>query len=213
MNVTRVLIADDHPLIVNGLLLILDPAEFEIVGTVTDGIALIEAASNLGPDLILADISMPAVGGIEAVRRLRQMGIQSKIILVTMHASVTYAVEALKAGASGYVLKTSAEEELLSAIHDVQKGKTFVTAAIREAVMTAREALPKRARTGPDLLTSRQMDVLKLLARGLQNKEIAAELEVSPKTIEFHKQQMKSILGVQTVAELLVYATRQGIAG
>jgi len=212
VNTSRVLIADDHPLIVNGLLLLLDPLEFEIVDTVTDGRTLIETAIKRAPDIILADISMPVLSGIEAIRQLRQAELKSKIIILTMHANVTYAVEALTAGASGYVVKTSAGEELLSAIREIQQGRIYVATAIREAVMAALEAVPKRVRSGTDLLTSRQRDVLKLLARGLQNKEIAAELHVSPKTVEFHKQQMKSILGAQTVAELVVYATRQGIA-
>ena len=211
MTRTRILLADDHQVVLEGLVRILDHPEFEIVGTVPDGHALVEAAAKLQPDIILADISMPILGGIDALRQIRQQRNDAKVILLTMHPEVPYALEALDAGASGYVLKSSANEELFAAIREVLRGGIYLASAIREATMLAYYSAPKKARDRVDLLTTRQREVLRLLVQGLQVKEIATHLNVSPKTIEFHKQQMKQALGVQTVAELAVYAARHGI--
>jgi len=211
MKPVRVLLADDHLVVLEGLRRILDRPELEIVGAVADGRDLLQAVSELNPDLILADISMPSIGGIEALRQIRRMDGDLKFIFLTMHSEVPYAVEALASGASGYVLKNSAGTELIRAIQEVLKGRTYVAEAIREAVLGALEAGSKKAWRSIDLLTPRQREVLQLLAQGLHSKEIAAKLNVSPKTVEFHKQQMKQILGVQTVAELAVYAARHGI--
>jgi DNA-binding NarL/FixJ family response regulator len=211
MKPIRILLADDHPVVLDGLIRILDRPEFEIVGTVPDGRSLIQAAVQLEPDLILVDISMPELGGIDALRALRKLHLNTKVIVLTMHSEVAYAVEAITAGASGYKLKSSVGEELVTSIHEVMQGRMYIADSIRGAVLKALVSSPKRTRDGADLLTSRQREVLRLLAQGLQVKVIAAELNVSPKTIEFHKQQMKQILGVQTVAELAIYAARHEI--
>ncbi len=170
-----------------------------------------EAAIEQDPDLILADVSMPVLGGIDAARRIRQAQVHAKIIFLTMHAEVAYAVEALAAGGSGYLLKSSVGEELLTGIRVVMGGDVYIAASIRDAVINAQQSLPKKARSGADSLTPRQREVLRLLAQGLQAKEVATRLNVSTKTIEFHKQQMKQVLGIQTVAELAVYAARHGL--
>ena len=212
MKRCRILLADDHAVVLEGLRRILDRPELEVVGAVADGHALVEAAARLQPDLILADISMPGLSGIEALRELRRLGVTSKVIFLTMHPEVPYALEARAAGASGYVLKSSAGEELVDAIHEVLQGQIYIASAIRESVALAFKAHPKKPRSTEDLLTPRQRDVLRLLAQGLQVKEIATKLNVSPKTVEFHKQQMKQLLGIQSVAGLVLYAARHGIS-
>jgi len=211
MNRTTILLADDHDVVLEGLRRILDRPEFEIVGAVSSGQTLVEEATRLKPDIILTDISMPGLGGIQATRKIRSSGEHSKIILLTVHDEVPYAVEGVLAGASGYILKRAAGTELIPAIKEALRGGIYVAESIREAVLGALEAGPKKRKDMPDLLTSRQRQVLELLGRGLQVKEIADALDVSVKTIEFHKQQMKQILGVHTVAELVVYGTKHGL--
>jgi DNA-binding NarL/FixJ family response regulator len=208
MTPVRILLADDHPVVLDGLVRILDRPELEIVGAVPDGQALVDAAVERQPDLILLDISMPVLGGMDAIRRLRKLGVPSKIIVLTMHSEIPYAVEALRAGASGYLLKSSFGDELMQGIREVLDGQTFIAEAIRQPVLSALEGLPGK---GAIPLTPRQREVLRLLAQGLQAKEVADRLNISPKTVEFHKQQMKQLLGIQTVAELGVYAARNGI--
>jgi len=212
MKPIRILLADDHPVVLDGLLRILDQPGFEIAGTVSDGRALVQAAAEMEPDLLLVDISMPVLSGVEAIREIRKLQSNSKIIVLTMHPEVPYAVEALTAGASGYVLKSAVGGELLTAIEDVMRGQVYIAASIRSTVLSAMSSAPQKIRSDGELLTPRQREVLHLLAQGLQAKEIAARLNVSAKTVEFHKQQMKHILGVQTVAELAVYAARHGLA-
>jgi DNA-binding NarL/FixJ family response regulator len=211
MKRVRILLADDHQVVLEGLRRILDRPEFEVVGTAMDGRELVEAARKLQPDLILADVSMPLLSGIQAVREILRTQEKAKVIFLTMHPEVPYAVEALAVGASGYVLKNSAGDELLTAIQEVLQGRTYLAATIRERVSDALVARSHKARGAGEMLTPRQREVLRLLAQGLQVKEVAAQLNVTPKTVEFHKQQMKRALGVQTVAELAVYAAKHGI--
>ena len=211
MKRVRILLADDHDIVLQGLLHILDVPEIEVVGTARDGLALVEAARDLKPDLIVADLSMPLLGGIRALRMIRQHHESPKVIFLTMHPEVPYVMEALSAGASGYVLKSSVVEELLPAVRQVLRGQTYVADALRTRVAEALEARSARPRSAVELVTPRQREVLRCLSRGLQTKEIADELHVSPKTIEFHKHQMKQALGVQTIAELVAYAVSRGI--
>jgi DNA-binding NarL/FixJ family response regulator len=211
MKLVRILLADDHPVVLDGLLRILDLPGFVVLGTVSDGRALVEAALELEPDLILADISMPVLSGIAALRELRKRNSTAKVIVLTMHPDVAYALEAFAAGALGFVLKSAVGGELLAAVRAVMHDERYIAASVREAVTAALEASPKKGRTGPELLSPRQRQVLRLLAQGLLVKEVAARLNVSPKTIEFHKQQMKRLLGIHSVAELAVYAARHGI--
>ena len=211
MKRVRILLADDHQVVLEGLQRILDRPQFKIVATVMDGRALVEAARESRPDLILADVSMPLLSGIQALREILPIQPKAKVIFLTMHAEVSYALEAVTMGASGYVLKTSAGEELIAAIQEVLQGRIYVATTIRARVLEALAARPKHSRSLGDLLTPRQHEVLRLLAQGLQVKEVAAKLNVTPNTIEFHKQQMKRALGVQTVAELAVYAAKHGI--
>jgi DNA-binding NarL/FixJ family response regulator len=208
-----VLIADDHAVVVEGLRHILDRPEFAVVGVAHDGRALAQAAAELQPDVIITDIAMPSLNGIDAVREIHQRSRKPKIIVLTMHSEVAYATAALAAGASGYVLKSAAGAELISAIREVLTGRTYIAKSIAKSVEHALEIRSTKKRSTVDLLTQRQREVLQLLAEGKQVKEIAAVLELSPKTIEFHKYRIMDLLGLRTVADLTRYALKRGMVG
>lgn len=205
----RILLADDHPIVLDGLRRILERPGFEIAGIVHNGRDLVRAAANLSPDIIVADVSMPMLNGIEAVRQIRQFDSDVKIVFLSMHPEVIYAVEALDAGASAYVLKSAAGEELLSAIEAVNGGAAFVTPTIAAPVASALEGRAKKPRQ--PILTHRQSEIMQLLSEGKSVKEIAALLNISPRTVEFHKYRAMELLGVRTVAELARQATRRGM--
>ena len=211
MSMPRVLIADDHKIVVEGLKKLLSP-EFEIAGAVEDGRELVKAAEELRPDVIVADISMPGLNGIEAVRQIKKVHKEIKVVFLTMHPDVAYAVSAFKAGASGYVLKHSAPDELVTAIRAALKGETYVTPLIAGKLLQSYEQEARGQRETAAALTSRQREVLHLLAEGHSVKEIAEILNVSTKTVEYHKYQMMENLGLKTLAELVRYAVRQGIS-
>ena len=211
MKLCRLLLADDHDIVIEGLRRVLDHPDIEIVGVVKDGRALLRATKDLRPDIIIADITMPLLNGIEAARQIRKSNSNVKIIFLTMHPDVTFATEALAAGGSGYVLKNSAGDELLTAIQDVTKGQIYVTRSIAEAVKRGLSSSSNTWRSPLDKLTSRQREVLQLLAEGLHVKEIAVKLNVSPRTVEFHKYRIMDELGLRTAAEIARYAARHGI--
>ena len=210
MTRTRVLLADDHNIIIEGLKKLLAP-EFELVGEVGDGHALLDAAKDLHPDVIVADISMPILNGIEAVRQIKDVSPHVKVIILTMHTDVSYAVEALQVGASGYVLKHSAPAELIKAINESMKGNIYVSPVITGEVLDAyRKGFHKR-NDALTKLSARQREVLQLLAEGKVAKEVAAYLNISKRTVEFHKYKMMDLLGIKTSAELVQYAVRHRI--
>jgi DNA-binding NarL/FixJ family response regulator len=211
MPMPRVLIADDHKIVVEGLKKLLSP-EFEIVGTVPDGRELVKAAEKLRPDVIVADISMPGLNGIEAVRQIKKILLDVKVVFLTMHPDIAYAANAFKAGALGYVLKHSAPDELVTAIRAALQGKKYVTPLITGKLMQFYEEGTHGQDETVSKLTSRQREVLQLVAEGYSAKEIAAILNVSMKTVEYHKYQMMENLGLKTLAELIRYAVEQGIA-
>ncbi|MGH9462896.1 MAG: response regulator [Vicinamibacteria bacterium] len=206
----RVLLADDHTIVTEGLKSILDP-EFELVGTAEDGRALLAAAEKLQPDVIVADITMPRLNGLDAVRALKKSNHRTKVIFLTMHSDPELATEAFRVGASGYVLKQSAGEELITAIHTVLQGKVYVTPELKQEVLEAF----LRAGSDPDRtsvkLTARQREVLQLVAEGHTMKEIASALNVSTRTVETHKYDVMGKLGIETTAELIQYAIKRGI--
>jgi DNA-binding NarL/FixJ family response regulator len=211
MNKPRLLIADDHKIFVAGLKRLLN-ADFDIAGVVEDGRELVAAAEKLRPDLIIADISMPMLNGIEAVRQIKRKHADIKVVFLTMHPDAAYAVNALKAGGSGYVLKHSAPDELIIAIREGLKGRTYITPLIAGKLLHSYES-GSHSRTDTVLsLSSRQREVLQLLAEGHSVKEIAAILNLSMKTVEYHKYRMMDDLGIKTTAELIRYALKQGIA-
>ena len=206
----RILLADDHRLVAEGLRSLLEP-EFELVGIVEDGRALIAASEKFRPDVIIADISMPLLNGIEAVRQIKKTNKDVKVIFLTMHPDVTYAVSALEAGALGYVLKHSAPSELITAVRRALRGKSYITPLLEGEVMLSKQKGSVERRQEPSHLTKRQREVLQLLAEGHQAKEIASFLNISTRTVEYHKYQMMKDVGMKTVADLIRYAVKHNI--
>jgi DNA-binding NarL/FixJ family response regulator len=209
MNRQTVLLADDHPTIIEGLRRILSGPELEIAGAVNDGLELIRSAAELRPDLIVADISMPRLNGLDAIKQIRKVDKHVKFIVLTMHPDVSYAVEALSAGVAGYVLKTSAGNELRDAVREALRGRTYVAKAIAAKVRD--ELSSRRQRKAAGALTPRQREILQLLAEGRSAKQIAAAVHLSPRTVEFHKYRIMKALGADTAAELVRHAIRQGL--
>jgi DNA-binding NarL/FixJ family response regulator len=210
MKKTRLLIADDHTLVLEGLKRILE-SEFELAGTAENGRDVLRLAGELMPDVALLDISMPLLNGIDTARQLAKSFPQIKIIFVTMHSDADYVAEAFRAGAWGYLLKRSAASELVTAIHEVMKGRYYVTPMVtRESLSPIFGAAPEPKKLAATL-TTRQREVLQLVAEGRSVKEIAAILKVSAKTVEFHKSALMDRLGIHTTAELTRYAIGHGM--
>ena len=214
MKKPRVLMADDHSLILAGLRKLVE-ADCDVVGAVEDGRSLVEAAQRLRPDLILLDISMPLLNGLEAARQLRTLVPDCKLIFLTMHASPTYATEAFQIGASGYLLKRSAASELGLAIKAVLQGQQYLTPLLTKDVLESvlKPSTGKRAEPVSGALTARQREVLQLVAEGKGTKDIATILDVSVKTVEFHKSRLMQQLDIHTTADLTKYAITHGITG
>lgn len=214
MKRPRVLLADDHQLVTDGLRRLLEP-EFHVVGSVADGVALVETAQALRPDVVVTDISMPLLDGIAAARELRLVAPATKVIFLTMHLDRTYATRALETGAMGYVLKLSAVTELIHALREVLRGRVYVSPDMTNAVLQAfmQQASPAPEPPAPEVpLTPRQREVLGLLAEGHSAKDIATLLHISSRTVEFHKYRMMTLLGLRSSAALIHYAIQQGVA-
>ena len=201
MRRPTVRIADDHAIVKEGLVSLLREHNFDVVGAVGDGDLLLDEAKRLRPDVIVTDISMPGLSGLDVLNRLNSERLNSKIIVLTMHNDAELATQAIRAGASGFLLKHSAGEELLNAIEQVLQGRVYLTPAMTRDVM-ARMAVP----ASEPQLTARQRDVLRLILKGQRMKEIAAALDLSPRTVETHKYDMMETLGVHSTTELVRYA-------
>jgi DNA-binding NarL/FixJ family response regulator len=207
----RVLLCDDHLVVAEALRSLLAP-EFDLVGVVEDGRAMVEAAGTLRPDVIVADVTMPRLNGIDALVQLRRAGDRVPVVFLTMHRDVTFARRALEAGASGFVLKHSAPAELVSAIHAALEGRTYLTPQLAGEVLASMRQEPGGAPADPVVaLTPRQREVLQLLAEGRSAKEIASTLSISTRTVEFHKYQLMETLGLHTNAELVHFAIKNGL--
>jgi len=206
----RLLMADDHTLVLEGFRRLLE-AEFDLVGTAEDGQRLVALATELKPDVVLLDISMPVLNGFEACRRIRKVLPTAKMIFVTMHTDPAYATEAFRLGASGYVLKRSAVSELNEAIKQAIKGKRYLTPLLTQDLPDHKNTLPPDPKTFGSMLTARERQVLQLVAEGQSAKEIAGVLNISPKTVEFHKSGIMQKLSLHTTAELTRYAIRNGM--
>lgn len=210
MKRARVLLADDHFVVAEGLKSIL-ASEFDLVGAVSDGHKLLEAARTLQPDAIVADISMPQLNGIEALEAMRREALEIPVVFLTMHREVEYATHALEAGASGYVLKHAAPDELLQAVRIALAGGVFVSPTLAgELFQAARGRSRDKVRSGA-VLSQRQREILRLLGDGKSAKEIAKALDISPRTVEFHKYNMMELLSLKNGAELIHYATKHGL--
>jgi DNA-binding NarL/FixJ family response regulator len=205
----RVLLADDHSLVLEGFRRILAD-QCDLVGMVEDGRALLEAARQAEPDIVILDVSMPLLNGIDAATQLKKLQPSIKLIFVTMHADADYVRSAFEAGASGYLLKRSAVDELEQAIRAVWAGHSYITPLIAkdliDVLLAAGPAQPQQRKT----LTFRQREVLQLLAEGRTVKDIALRLKISTRTVEFHKAQVMDQLNLRTTAELIKYALTHG---
>ena len=207
MALPRVLLADDHTIVADGLRSLLNQ-HFDLVGTVRDGEALVEAARRLHPDIIVSDIGMPGLSGLDALRQLNDDPSAPRMIFLTMHADADLATEAFRAGAAGYLVKHSAGDELITAIHEVLRGRFYLTPLITRDVLTNLAGRPTQSSAR---LTRRQRDVLRLIVEGKRMKEIAAALDLSARTVESHKYEMMQTLGVRTTAELIQFALRHDL--
>ena len=210
MEKTTVLLADDHRIVLEGLKGLLAD-EFEVVGTVEDGRALLEQVQRLCPDVIVVDVAMPLLNGIDAVKQIKKLGLDTKVVFLTMHHDAMYAKEAFDAGALGFVLKHSAPSELTRAIQEALKGNTYISPAIAQEVMHLYKDEVDTRSGASGSLTLRQREVMQLLAEGKSAKEIAHILHISARTVEFHKYNMMEQLGIKTSAELVHFAIKHGI--
>jgi DNA-binding NarL/FixJ family response regulator len=212
MKRPRLLMADDHTIVLEGLRKLLEP-DFEVVGMVEDGRALVNAAEQLAPDAVLLDISMPLLNGIEAAKQIRKRLPKVKLVFLTMHSDAEYVREAFRAGASAYLLKRSAATELASGINEALRGRTYIGAGIAEEFGGGLAGMAIRAKVSSGVLTDRQREVLQLVAEGRSSKEIAAILNITIKTVEFHKATIRSKLHLHGTAELTKYAITNRIVG
>lgn len=203
MRQTTVLLADDHAIVTEGLAGLLERHDFDVVGTVGDGHQLIEAAGRLRPDVIVTDVSMPGLTGLDVLARLKADRVESRVIVLTMHHDAELAALAMRAGASGFLLKESAGDELVTAIRQALEGRVYLTPALTREVM---ERMAGGAAATEPQLTVRQRDVLRLIVKGQRMKEIAANLGLSVRTVETHKYEMMQTLGLHSTAELVRYA-------
>jgi DNA-binding NarL/FixJ family response regulator len=210
MRKPHVLLADDHRIVLDGLRSLMQP-EFEIVGVVEDGRTLVAEAERLRPNLVVADISMPGLNGIDAARQIKKIDERIRIVFLTMHADVSYAASAFEAGASGFVLKHSAAQELVTAIREAMRGQTYVTPKIAgDLIGVCRKGALLKGELKA-ALSPRQKEVLQLIAEGKSIKEVAAILNISTRTAEFHKYRMMEQLNIKTSAELVQYAVKHNI--
>jgi DNA-binding NarL/FixJ family response regulator len=205
-----VLLADDHTMVAEGIKNLLGD-EYEVLAIVEDGNALIQKAKELKPDIIVSDISMPLMNGINASEKILTTDKDVKIILLTMHPELKYALKALDIGVHGYLLKHAAPEELLTALKTVLTNRTYITPTLAADIMDAYKNNQGKSEDPLDLLTSRQRQVLQLLAESHSAKEIANILNVSSRTVEFHKYKMVEVLKLNSASELVPFAIKNGL--
>lgn len=214
MKPIRILLADDHTVMRRGLRLLLESQpEFSVVAEAADGRQAVEQAEATQPDVAVVDIAMPNLSGIEAAQRISAALPHIGILILSMHSDEGYVLRALKAGAKGYLLKDSAEGDLIEAIKVVHQGKTFFSSEITKMLVAdhVREIRTRGAEDSYDLLTSREREILQLLAERKSNKEIAVALNLSPYTIETHRRNLQEKLNLHSLADLILYAVRKGV--
>ncbi len=212
----RILIADDHLLVAEGIQKLLE-TDAEVVGILADGRSLIRAVTDTHPDLIIVDISLPLLNGLDAARQIKQLDPKIKILMLTMHADQAFVVEAFRVGVAGYVLKQSLSNELVHAVQEVLKGNTYISPSVAQGLVEHMNR-PTQVQDGEPgnkefdrALSPRQREVLQLVAEGRSTKEIASILNVSTKTVEFHRTRIMKELGLKTRPELTKYAIANGI--
>jgi DNA-binding NarL/FixJ family response regulator len=210
MNRPRILLADDHRMVAEGLKALLS-REFDLLGVVEDGVALLREAAAQQPDVVVTDITMPHLSGIEALARLRRELPSIRVVILTMHQDLAYARRALALGASGFVLKHAAPEQLVLAIRAALAGQTFLSPEVTSALLQASGRDANRATDPVAMLTPRQHEILRCLAEGLTAKEIGSRLGISARTVETHMYDLMQSVGIKTSAELVHFAIRHGI--
>jgi len=201
----RLLLADDHMIVLEGMIRLLQ-SDYELLPPVCDGQLLVESALRTNPDVIVADISMPILNGIEAVRQIRKKGLKAKVVFLSMHADIEWAAAVLAVGASGYVIKQAAAEELTHAIKEALRNRTYIT----PRVVRDKEFMNQVTKHGM-MLTAREREVLQLVAEGRTINGIAAILKVAGRTVVFHKTNIMDKLNLRTTADLTQYAVRHGM--
>ena len=214
MTPTRILLAEDHAVMRTGLRLVLErQSDFQVVGEASDGREAVALAQEHKPDVILMDIGMPNLNGIEAARQVTAALPQTSVVILSMHSDEAYVLRALKAGARGYLLKESAESDLIAAIRAVQNGKAFFSPAVSRMLVEdyVRQLQDREIEDSYELLTTREREVLQLIAEGKSNKEIANMLNLSLYTVESHRGNLMEKLNLHTVPELILYAVRKGV--
>jgi len=207
MHRSRILIADDHNLVAELCQKLLE-SEFEVVGTVSDGRALVEAAVELKPDVIVADIAMPVLNGLDAARQVREMFPAIKLIFLTMNNDPEVAAEAFRRGASGYLLKTCASSEMVTAVRNVLRGIPYLSPTVSKDTVDFLRRQRQTLDEGRERLTERQREVLQLLAEGKAMKEIGDILKMTTRTVAFHKYRIMEVLDAKSTADLIKYAVR-----
>ncbi|MCC6393203.1 MAG: response regulator transcription factor [Bryobacterales bacterium] len=214
MSVIRILVADDHTVMRTGLCLLLErQSGFEIIGQADDGRKTVDLADQLKPDVVVMDIAMPHLNGIEATRQIVSRYPQTSVVILSMHSDESYVLRALKAGARAYLLKDSAETDLIQAIHAVVAGKSFFSPGISRMLLEdyIRQVQQKGVEDSYELLTTREREILQLLAEGQSNKEVSSMLNLSLYTVETHRTHILQKLNLHSVPELILYAVRKGI--
>lgn len=212
MTIT-ILLADDHPIVRHGLRTLLEvEPDFRVVGEVNDGLEAVKQVERLQPDVLVLDLMMPGLTGLEVTRQTRQRSPGTRVIILSMYSNEAYVLEALRNGATGYVLKKSSPDQLVQAVHEVVAGRSFLSKSLSERAI---EVYRQKAEDVPpdlyDRLTNREREVLHLSVEGNTSAEIAARLFISPRTVEMHRSNMMRKLGVNTQAELIRYALQRGI--
>jgi DNA-binding NarL/FixJ family response regulator len=209
-NRSRILIADDHTLVAELCKKLLE-TEFDVLGTVSDGHALVRAAGELKPDVVVVDVAMPILNGLDAAQQVKQMLPAVKLIFLTMNPDIEIAAEAFRRGANGYLLKTCAAAELVLGVRDVLRGKSYLSPALSKDTVNFLRNQDKRMVAEDERLTERQREVLQLLAEGKVMKEVSTILHMSTRTVAYHKYRMMEVLGAKSTAELVKYAIKHHI--
>ncbi len=214
MSIVRILVADDHGVVRKGLRLILERLDgFEVVGEAADGREAVRLAAELAPDIVIMDVGMPQLNGIDATAQILHRGSRTGVIILSMHSDEGYIVRALSAGAKGYLLKDSAEEDLVQAVRVVAQGRPFFSPRITQTLLDdyVRQLRQKGLQDSYELLTEREREVLQLIAEGKSNKEVATILDLSVYTVETHRTNLMQKLNLHNTAEIVLYAVRKKI--
>jgi DNA-binding NarL/FixJ family response regulator len=212
MNDVRILLADDHAMLRDGVRMVLEAHPgFEVVGTADDGAEAVALAHSLQPDIAVLDVAMPELNGLDATREIRACCPETEIVILSMHEGEDYLREALRAGAAGYVLKRAAAKELVGAIQAVQRGESYLDPALTRTLISDYVRKVDRADLPADALTERELEVLKLVAEGFTNRQIAARLDISIKTVQSHRANLMDKLDLHDRTELVRYAIRRGL--